>query len=63
MDCLQPSPDHIHELQTGGPDAWRNVRMLDRFTNQDIGWNQMRPQIKDLPDGNPIKIDIRVVAR
>ncbi|MDQ0760490.1 hypothetical protein QFZ22_006848 [Streptomyces canus] len=37
--------------------------MLDRFTNQDIGWNQMRPQIKDLPDGNPLKIDIRVVAR
>ncbi|WP_020116156.1 hypothetical protein [Streptomyces canus] len=53
------SPDHVHELQTGGPDAWRNLRMLDRVTNQDIGWNQIRPQIKDLPDGNPINIDIK----
>ncbi|MEU7185174.1 hypothetical protein [Streptomyces sp. NPDC045369] len=52
-------PDHINELQTGGPDAWRNLRMLDHFTNRDIGWHQIRPQIRDLPDGNPIRIDIK----
>ncbi|MEU0945136.1 hypothetical protein ABZ379_20410 [Streptomyces canus] len=52
-------PDHTNELQTGGPDAWRNLRMLDRFTNQDIGNVQIRQQIKDLPDGNPINIDIK----
>lgn len=52
-------PDHVNELQTGGPDAWRNLRMLDRTTNFDIGTQQIRPQIKDLPDGNPIHIDIK----
>lgn len=52
-------PDHVNELQTGGPDAWRNLRMLDRTTNYDIGTQQIRPQIRDLPDGNPINIDIK----
>ncbi|MFG2530563.1 hypothetical protein [Streptomyces sp. NPDC048516] len=52
-------PDHVNELQTGGPDAWRNLRMLDRTTNFDIGTQQIRPQIKNLPDGNPINIDIK----
>ncbi|AJP01929.1 hypothetical protein TU94_10830 [Streptomyces cyaneogriseus subsp. noncyanogenus] len=52
-------PDHVNELQTGGPDAWRNLRMLDRTTNYEIGTRQIRPQIKDLPDGNPIRIDIK----
>ncbi|MFK0114864.1 hypothetical protein [Streptomyces sp. NPDC090994] len=52
-------PDHINELQTGGPDAWRNLRLLDAFTNRDIGWHQIAPQIRSLPDGNPIKIDIK----
>lgn len=52
-------PDHVNELQTGGPDAWRNLRMLDRTTNFQIGTQQIRPQIRDLPDGNPIDIDIK----
>lgn len=52
-------PDHVNELQTGGPDAWRNLRMLDRTTNFDIGTQQIRPQIRDLPDGKPINIDIK----
>ncbi|MGV9566057.1 hypothetical protein [Streptomyces sp. NPDC003480] len=52
-------PDHVNELQTGGPDAWRNLRMLDRKTNFEIGTQQIRPQIKDLPDGNPIRIDVK----
>ncbi|MEU7597382.1 hypothetical protein AB0B79_30765 [Streptomyces sp. NPDC039022] len=52
-------PDHVNELQTGGPDAWRNLRMLDRTTNFEIGTQQIRPQIRDLPDGNPIRINIK----
>ncbi|WP_327672818.1 MULTISPECIES: hypothetical protein [unclassified Streptomyces] len=52
-------PDHVNELQTGGPDSWRNLRMLDRTTNFQIGTQQIRPQIKDLPDGNPIGIDVK----
>jgi hypothetical protein len=33
--------------------------MLDRTTNYDIGTQQIRPQIKDLPDGNPLNLDIK----
>jgi hypothetical protein len=51
-------PDHIWELQLGGPDVASNLRMLDRFTNQDIGLRQIWPQIRNLPDYTPIKIII-----
>jgi hypothetical protein len=49
----------VNELQTGGPDAWRNLRMLDRTTNFEIGTQQIRRQIPDLPDGTPIRIDVK----
>jgi hypothetical protein len=52
-------PDHVHELQLGGPDTARNLRMLDAWTNVDIGTQQIWPQIRNLPDGTAIKIKVR----
>ncbi|OAH13198.1 tRNA3(Ser)-specific nuclease WapA precursor [Streptomyces jeddahensis] len=51
-------PDHVHELQLGGPDTAGNLKMLDRFTNWHIGTQQIWPQIKNLDDYTPIKINI-----
>ncbi|MFI6948016.1 hypothetical protein [Streptomyces sp. NPDC050422] len=51
-------PDHVHELQLGGLDVAGNLKFLDTFTNWHIGTQQIRLQIKDLPDGTPILIRI-----
>ncbi|NKZ05960.1 hypothetical protein [Actinomadura latina] len=50
--------DHRHELQLAGPDLRNNLRYLDTFTNHHVGSRQIRPQIRDLPDGTPIRIRI-----
>jgi uncharacterized protein YukE len=52
------SPDHVWELQLGGPDRWGNLSMLDRGVNVPIGLHQIRPQIQGLPDYTPIRIQI-----
>ncbi|HYS40244.1 MAG TPA: hypothetical protein VEO01_31895 [Pseudonocardiaceae bacterium] len=52
------SPDHVHELQLGGPDTPENLKFLDRYTNEQIGMRQIWPQIKNLPDGTPIRIRV-----
>lgn len=39
------SPDHMWDLQLNGPDARRNLKLLDGYTNQQLGrdiWNQIR---------------------
>lgn len=51
-------PDHVWELQLGGPDDKSNLRFLDSRTNEDIGIRQIRPQIARLPDGTPIRIEV-----
>ena len=51
-------PDHVWELQLGGPDAASNLRFLDAFTNQHIGMRQIRPQIQGLPVGTKIRIRV-----
>ncbi|MEV6765251.1 DUF6531 domain-containing protein [Streptomyces sp. NPDC051105] len=51
------NPDHVWELQLGGPDAATNLHILDAFTNQRIG-NQIWNQIRNLPDHTPLKIRI-----
>jgi uncharacterized protein YukE len=56
------SPDHVHELQVGGPDNRYNLKFLDRFTNEQIGKYQIWPQIRNLPDGTPIQIEVRGLA-
>jgi hypothetical protein len=52
------SPDHVWELQIGGPDRRSGLRFLDRFTNERIGTRQIWPQIQNLPDGTPIQIEV-----
>jgi RHS repeat-associated protein len=51
-------PDHVWELQLGGPDVTSNLHILDRFTNQRIGIGQIWPQIRGLADHTPIRIRI-----
>lgn len=50
-------PDHVWELQLGGPDHASNLRFLDARTNNDIG-TQLRQQLRLLPDGTPIRIEV-----
>jgi hypothetical protein len=51
-------PDHVHELQLGGGDVADNLQFLDAYTNWHIGTQQIRKQIRHLPDGTPIKIEV-----
>jgi hypothetical protein len=52
--------DHIHELQLGGEDTWKNLRMLHQWTNWDIGSEQINKDLlrHKVPVGTPIKIKI-----
>ncbi|WP_449342079.1 polymorphic toxin-type HINT domain-containing protein [Streptomyces aurantiogriseus] len=52
------NPDHVWELQLGGPDITDNLHMLDATTNQAIG-RQIRQQIMHLPDHSPISVNIQ----
>ncbi|GGQ72224.1 endonuclease [Couchioplanes azureus] len=51
-------PDHVWELQLGGPDHRSNLKFLHGPTNEDIGMRQIRPQIAKLQDGTPIRIEV-----
>ena len=51
-------PDHIWELQLGGPDTATNLRFLDSDTNRDIGFRQIWPQIRDLQVGTRVRVRI-----
>ncbi|MEH1165240.1 endonuclease [Micromonospora sp. CPCC 205539] len=51
-------PDHVWELQLGGPDTLDNIKLLHGKTNTDIGLHQIWPQIRSLPDGTPIRIEV-----
>ena len=51
-------PDHVHELQLGGSDVASNLRMLDARINHNIGVQQIRPQIRNLPVGTPIRVRV-----
>ncbi|SCF08814.1 hypothetical protein GA0070607_5377 [Micromonospora coriariae] len=50
-------PDHVWELQLGGPDTVDNLKLLHGRTNTDIG-SQIWGQIQTLPDGTPIRIEV-----
>jgi hypothetical protein len=51
-------PDHVAELQAGGPDTWENLKMLHGPTNNKLG-TQIRQQIRTLDPGHPIKVRIK----
>lgn len=50
-------PDHVWELQLGGDDTASNLRLLDSHTNQHVG-RKIWEQIRSLPDGTPIRIEV-----
>ncbi|MFJ1616822.1 hypothetical protein ACIODT_25580 [Streptomyces sp. NPDC088251] len=52
------NPDHVWELQLGGPDIRSNLHMLDATTSQAIG-GQIRQQVMHLPDYSPISVNIQ----
>ncbi|MFJ1756709.1 hypothetical protein [Kitasatospora sp. NPDC088134] len=53
--------DHLHELQLGGEDSWKNLRMLHKWTNWDIGSQQINHDLAThkVPVGTPIKIKMK----
>ncbi|MEV7117770.1 hypothetical protein [Kitasatospora griseola] len=53
--------DHLHELQLGGQDSWKNFRMLHDVTNWDVGTQQITHDLatKKVPVGTPIKIKVK----
>ncbi len=54
----QMSPDHIWELQLGGPDITTNLSWLDRATNEAFG-RQIRQQLVGVPTGTQVRINLR----
>jgi hypothetical protein len=50
------SPDHVWELQFGGPDMRANLKMLDSRVNKEFGFHQIRPQIRHLAPGTKIRV-------
>ncbi|MET7950837.1 endonuclease [Micromonospora sp. NPDC005324] len=50
-------PDHVWELQLGGPDDVSNLKLLEGTTNREVG-GQIWQQIRNLPDGTPIRIEV-----
>ncbi|MFF4341636.1 hypothetical protein ACFY00_17080 [Kitasatospora sp. NPDC001540] len=53
--------DHVNELQLGGLDSWKNLRMLHGETNRDVGTQQVTLDLvrHRVPVGTPIKIKIK----
>ncbi|MGW4693991.1 hypothetical protein ACWEO1_16550 [Kitasatospora cineracea] len=53
--------DHVNELQLGGLDSWKNLRMLHGPTNWDVGTQQITNDLvkHKVPVGTPIKIKVK----
>ncbi|MFK3981670.1 hypothetical protein ACI2K4_14980 [Micromonospora sp. NPDC050397] len=51
-------PDHVHELQLGGADTYRNLRLVDSWTNRELG-REISQALKDVPIGT--KVIVKVV--
>ncbi|MEU8210042.1 hypothetical protein AB0B85_12695 [Micromonospora sp. NPDC049044] len=46
-------PDHIHELQLDGKDEYANLRLMDSWTNRQLG-SDISVALRDVPEGTPI---------
>ncbi|MBQ0895492.1 hypothetical protein KBX37_20710 [Micromonospora sp. U56] len=46
-------PDHIHELQLKGKDEYANLRLMDSWTNRQIG-SDISVALRDVPEGTRI---------
>lgn len=50
-------PDHIHELQLGGSDTYANLRLMDAWTNRELG-REIKLALKDVPYGTRIIVKV-----
>ncbi|MER7419952.1 hypothetical protein ABT346_24760 [Micromonospora peucetia] len=50
-------PDHVHELQLGGKDSYDNLRLMDAWTNREIG-REIGQALKDVPEGTPVIVKV-----
>ncbi|MEV4480901.1 hypothetical protein [Micromonospora coxensis] len=50
-------PDHIHELQLGGTDTYDNLRLMDAWTNREIG-REIGLALDDVPYGTPVIVKV-----
>lgn len=50
-------PDHIHELQLDGKDEYANLRLMDAWTNRQIG-SDISVALRNVPPGTPIIVKV-----
>ncbi|SCG35399.1 hypothetical protein [Micromonospora halophytica] len=50
-------PDHVHELQLDGKDEYANLRLMDAWTNRQIG-SDISVALRDVPEGTPIIVKV-----
>lgn len=50
-------PDHVHELQLDGKDEYANLRLMDAWTNRQIG-SDISVALRDVPAGTPIIVKV-----
>lgn len=50
-------PDHVHELQLGGSDTYDNLRLMDAWTNRELG-REIDQALKDVPLGTPVIVKV-----
>ncbi|HEX5598536.1 MAG TPA: hypothetical protein VFX61_21335 [Micromonosporaceae bacterium] len=50
-------PDHIHELQLGGSDTYDNFRLMDSWTNRELG-REISRALNDVPIGTPVTVKV-----
>ncbi|MFG3697095.1 hypothetical protein ACGF5C_04130 [Micromonospora sp. NPDC047620] len=50
-------PDHVHELQLDGKDEYANLRLMDAWTNREIG-REISVALRDVPPGTPVIVKV-----
>ncbi|TDB74006.1 hypothetical protein [Micromonospora sp. KC721] len=50
-------PDHIHELQLDGADTYANLRLMDAWTNRELG-REISLALRDVPEGTPVIVKV-----
>ncbi|SCL56488.1 hypothetical protein GA0070606_2616 [Micromonospora citrea] len=50
-------PDHIQELQLDGKDTYDNFRLMDTWTNREIG-REISVALRNVPEGTPVIVKV-----
>ncbi|MGK5443102.1 hypothetical protein ACSNN7_14990 [Micromonospora sp. URMC 105] len=50
-------PDHVQELQLDGKDEYANLRLMDAWTNREIG-REISVALRDVPEGTPVIVRV-----